>query len=636
MKINSVTLNNIGLYSNEKINFKSDNRNLIIVWGNNGAGKTTLLNSIKVGLFGNEAFQFNRDDYYRFVRESLISSRCLDSNFQASVSIEIVINENNQYKEYTFYRKWNINDDNIYESLEILHNNNKINFIDKEELIKRVKLTLPPSLLDVIIFDGEKAINVLNNNEMHKLIKNIVYTTFGMDVYSNLSKDLSLYLRNINLSDTNSSSDQLKLIELENEYKKALLEYNTITNTISELNKELLSSKRTLNIHSKYVFDKTGINFEEILDFQKNLNDEVDNKKKVDDESRYIIENILPFKILHKQISNIVKDIEKEKPLQVINNINILKKYFGNDNDSLVLLDNLENKIKMNSSFDLKYNLAEKEIEIIENLDSLLNNYSKEKLLDFYQVKNQNYLILKEKQKQIEKLNDVSCNEKIRIILNMADNINNLNIDLVQLRIKQDELLILLELAKYNYDNLKKDMLKQKKTSNTYTNVLSYRELIDEFISKNIIKICNDLNHSILNELGRINFRNGSIKKVEISPKNFEVKLYERNNKLVSSSLFSAGEKQILLGLVIKQSLELSENDTFFLFDTPVGRLDMNNRSLFTNEVIMKISDQVIVFATDSDYSKNDYDLIKENVTQELNLKRNDNDEIIVINNSIY
>lgn len=179
-------------------------------------------------------------------------------------------------------------------------------------------------------------------------------------------------------------------------------------------------------------------------------------------------------------------------------------------------------------------------------------------------------------------------------------------------------------------------MLKQKKTSNTYTNVLAYRELIDEFISKNIIKICNDLNHSILNELGRINFRNGSIKKVEISPKNFEVKLYERNNKLVSSSLFSAGEKQILLGLVIKQSLELSENDTFFLFDTPVGRLDMNNRSLFTNEVIMKISDQVIVFATDSDYSKNDYDLIKENVTQELNLKRNDNDEIIVINNSIY
>lgn len=636
MKINSVTLNNIGLYSNEKINFKNNNRNLIIVWGNNGAGKTTLLNSIKVGLFGNEAFQFNRDDYYRFIRDSLISSRCLDSNFQASVSIEIVINENNQYKEYTFYRKWNINDDNIYESLEILHNNNKINFIDKEELIKRVKLILPPSLLDVIIFDGEKAINVLNNNEMHKLIKNIVYTTFGMDVYSNLSKDLSVYLRNINLSDTNSSSDQLKLIELENEYKKALLEYNTVTNTISELNKELLSSKRTLNIHSKYVFDKTGINFEEILDFQKNLNDEVDNKKKVDDESRYIIENVLPFKILHKQISNIVKDIEKEKPLQVINNINILKKYFGNDNDSLVLLDNLENKIKMNSSYDLKYNLAEKEIEIIENLDSLLNNYSKEKLLDFYQVKNQNYLILKEKQKQIEKLNDDSCNEKVRIIMNMADNINNLNIDLVQLRIKQDELLILLELAKYNYDNLKKDMLKQKKTSNTYTNVLAYRELIDEFISKNIIKICNDLNHSILSELGRINFRNGSIKKVDISPKNFEVKLYERNNKLVSSSLFSAGEKQILLGLVIKQSLELSENDTFFLFDTPVGRLDMNNRSLFTNEVIMKISDQVIVFATDSDYSKSDYDLIKDNITQELNLKRNDNDEIVVLSKSIY
>lgn len=636
MKINSVTLNNIGLYSNEKINFKSNNRNLIIVWGNNGAGKTTLLNSIKVGLFGNEAFQFNRDDYYRFIRESLISSRCLDSDFQASVSIEIVINENNKYKEYTFIRKWDINDDNIYESLEILHNNNKINFIDKEELINRVKLTLPPSLLDVIIFDGEKAINVLNNNEMHKLIKNIVYTTFGMDVYSNLSKDLSVYLRNINLSDTNTSSDQLKLIELENEYKKVLLEYNTVTNTINELNKELTSSKRTLNLNSKYIFEKTGINFDEILDFQKNLNDEVDNKKNVDDESRYIIENILPFKILHSKIRNIIKEIEKEKPFQVINNINILKKYFDNDNDSLMLLNNLENKIKTNSTFELKYNLSEKEIVSIENLNSLLNNYSKDSLVDFYQVKNQSYLILKEKQKQIEKLNDDICNDKIRVIMEMVDNINNLNKDLVILSNQQDELQIHLELAKFNYDNLKKDMLKLKKTSNTYTNVLAYRELVNEFILKNIKKICNDLNHRILNELRRISFRNGSIKKVEISPKTFEVKLYERDNKLVSSNLFSAGEKQILLGLVIKESLELSENDTFFLFDTPVGRLDMNNRSLFTDEVIMKISDQVIVFATDSDYSKSDYDLIKENVTQELNLKRNDNDEIVVLPKSIY
>ena len=223
--------------------------------------------------------------------------------------------ENNRYRDYTFLRKWDINNENIDEVLEIYFDNKKLNFIEKEELVKRTKLTLPPSLLDVIIFDGEKAINILNNNEMPKLIKNIVYTTFGMDVYANLTKDLSLYLRNINLSDTSTSSEQLKLIELENNYKSSLLEYNKLSNTINELNKEMLSNKRSLSMHSKFIFEKTGINFEEILDFQKNLNDEVDNKKKVDDEARYILETILPYKILHSKIKELLAVIEKEKTI---------------------------------------------------------------------------------------------------------------------------------------------------------------------------------------------------------------------------------------------------------------------------------------------------------------------------------
>ncbi len=87
------------------------------------------------------------------------------------------------------------------------------------------------------------------------------------------------------------------------------------------------------------------------------------------------------------------------------------------------------------------------------------------------------------------------------------------------------------------------------------------------------------------------------------------MKVFETGARLIPSDLFSAGEKQLLLGLVIKEALSLSHNDTFFLFDTPVGRLDSGNRKLFTNEVIFKAASQVFVFATDSDYSENDYEM---------------------------
>ena len=54
MKINYITLENIGLYINRnEFNFSTDeSKNIILIGGKNGAGKTTLLNSIKIALFG--------------------------------------------------------------------------------------------------------------------------------------------------------------------------------------------------------------------------------------------------------------------------------------------------------------------------------------------------------------------------------------------------------------------------------------------------------------------------------------------------------------------------------------------------------------------------------------------------------
>ncbi len=140
----------------------------------------------------------------------------------------------------------------------------------------------------------------------------------------------------------------------------------------------------------------------------------------------------------------------------------------------------------------------------------------------------------------------------------------------------------------------------------------------------------------MLQELQKNQFRNDSIERIEISPKTFEMKIYEKLGLQIPSNLFSAGEKQVLLGIVMKKALELSHNDTFFLFDTPVGRLDSQNRKLFTNQVILTAADQVFVFATDSDYSEKDYSLIKNKITMEMLLKRDKKDQIVMKPGSMY
>ena len=179
-------------------------------------------------------------------------------------------------------------------------------------------------------------------------------------------------------------------------------------------------------------------------------------------------------------------------------------------------------------------------------------------------------------------------------------------------------------------------MLVKKKESNSYLSVLSYKDALEEFYVQNIKDICESLNKEIYKDLRLIKFRNQSITKVEINPKTFEMKLFESEDKLIPSRLFSAGEKQILLGMVIRNCVKLSKMNTFFLFDTPVGRLDVNNRKVFTDEVILKVSDQVAVFATDSDYTKADYENIKDKFTDEVRISRNSKDQIILTKGSIY
>ena len=297
----------------------------------------------------------------------------------------------------------------------------------------------------------------------------------------------------------------------------------------------------------------------------------------------------------------------------------------------------LESKVSIDSEKNpIIYNLNEKQSNKVIEVESIISKYSKQKLESYYNEKNQTYELLKQKLEQITKLDDKSSVEIIEKIKQLSEDVYSLQVNINEINKKIIETDKNLALAKKEYENKRKEALQKKKKSNSYINVLSYRDSIESFIDSMVSDICEKLNRELYIQLRTMGFRNNSITKVVISPKTFEIKLYEKDDKLIPSKLFSAGEKQILLGLMIKSSLHISKINTFFLFDTPVGRLDVGNREIFTKEIILKVADQVIVFATDSDYSSSDYQNIKSSINQELKLGRNNKDEIIVSEGSIY
>lgn len=636
MKIKSIELYNIGLYKNEKISFKTEKKNTTIVWGNNGAGKTTLLNSIKLALFGASAFKLEYADYVKFIKESIVSSRINKNSLTAKIKCELEIDENFETHTYLLDRTYKIKNDNFDELISVYCDERLLPFEEKEEFLNKINLAIPPSLLDVIIFDGESAIDILKNDQMSKLIKNIVHSVFGIDIYYNLIKDLTLYLKNMSIND-DSDNSKFDLIETENTYKNLYNESLYHHQTLSEKEKAKNNLFLQLNLQMKRLQEKTGVEFGDLLEFKQSVLNMENDRKILNNELKYIQEEILPLKIVHKKICEIINQIELEKPYLVLNNINALKDFFKDDMTAMQLINELKEKINIDADKEnISLNLNEKQSSKIIEIESIISKYSKQRLLSYYEEKNESYEILKQKLEKINKLDDQSSVEIIDKIKILSDDVFNLQQQCNELSKLLNEIDKRLAIAKKDYESKRKEILQKKKKSNSYVNVLSYKESIEEFVDSMIGDICNKLNEELYFNLRSMGFRNSSITKVSISPKTFEIKLYEKDNKLIQSKLFSAGEKQILLGLMIKSSLKIAKINTFFLFDTPVGRLDVGNRSVFTKEIILKVAEQVIVFATDSDYSKADYENIKNSISQELTLKRNLKDEIIVEEESIY
>ena len=636
MKLKSIRLTNIGLYKDEVIEFPYDGQNnTIVVWGNNGAGKTTLINSVKVGLLGKDAVQMTFPEYCQFVKTKMISTRCDFKEEKASIAIEVELNDNNKRNIYRICRSWTENCDVFNEEEVIYRDEIRLDVDEKDHIKNVISRSLPPSLLDVVVFDGENAINILNEGKISKLIKEILFSVFGMDIYSSLSKDLSAFLRSAKSNSDITASEQMDLIKMESDYKVSLKNYKKLRELIEDKEKNKINKLRDLHFTLRRFADKTGINAEDVESLYTKLSEASSNKDKLNSELKYLNEEILPLKLVHKRIKKILEDIDNNKPYKAISYLDKLKDYFQGNGEAIEWISNLESLLPSDKQ-DVSYDLTDSEFKVLEDVNEILNSHSAESMLNAIDNKNDNLKDIREKILISNKVESEESKKMIEKLDALYSELESVEAEILKVSEKIDMSEKFVNEKKKSYMDLKSDLTKQKKESSSYITAIKYREAIDEFIEENIKGVCLEINRILKLYLQNIGFRNNSIGNVDISPKNFEINLYEADGSLIPSFLFSAGEKQVLLGLVIKAALSLAAIDTFFLFDTPVGRLDKGNREVFTKEVIFGVSEQSFIFATDSDYSEDDYHTISQHITTEFKLRRNENDEIIAVKGSIY
>ena len=118
--------------------------------------------------------------------------------------------------------------------------------------------------------------------------------------------------------------------------------------------------------------------------------------------------------------------------------------------------------------------------------------------------------------------------------------------------------------------------------------------------------------------LGELAFDKSWIKQVTISQK-FELRIFGFDNQDIALNSLSAGQRQILATALIQALGLVSNSNSFLAIDTPLARIDLENRKQITENFYPKASEQVILLSTnvEIDPSKSDYRNLQKYIAKE-------------------
>ena len=247
MKILKVNLNNIGPYKGDNNVFDlnvSKGKNIILIGGKNGAGKTTLLNSIKIGLFGTYAYGLKTASnvYFNSLKNifNYVESKKKISNYE--ISIEFSLIENYIENKYTFSRSWKKVGDDISEILRVKKNEVYLPDEEVEQIQTKLKEIMPPSVIDTMLFDGEKIAQIIDDNAISDYLREIIYVNFNLNIFDKMEDDINFYIAK-EKSRNSFNADEINLLEYKNKYNENLKNLKNLKDVQEKYNKTLEEDK---------------------------------------------------------------------------------------------------------------------------------------------------------------------------------------------------------------------------------------------------------------------------------------------------------------------------------------------------------------------------------------------------------
>lgn len=662
MKFNKITLNNFRqYYGHNVVDLETNNTsNIVIIGGKNGYGKTNFLISIVWCLYGENLSQIDDNfkkeiqkekNYSSFMQQSINKVAKNENNNNFSVELLISDVEFDQVndgflKSNDIIIKRTFDVYSMYETLSITDSENMKelfdNDTDKAQFIN--DYIIPIDAAKFVFFDAEKIAEIANLSikEEGSFMNDALGKILGLDIYETLIDDLYSYVNSIKKEGA-SKNIQEAIINTEKTidiYKERIQDNDEdIANRlkeIDELKKQIREYNEVIAKHSKSgssYFDRDEINNQifKLKEEELILNEKFNE-----------LSELIPLAILTGQIEEIIEHIKKQdsnissKLLQLDNSKkiddfieNLFNKPPEPEDSTFTLVDKLFYYQKAKSlseqlfksefeEYDLhfEHDLSNADKRIIEDAHLVIGAHSKEAIENVIYEHNSVKLKIDDLNKKLRRIEvdldddlifeyasrkdiaEYSITEKNRQIGELNQSSHKLHEDIIKL---EQQLITLLKKGDINQRN----KIKVSKAEE-YINVLHL--FLDEFKSKHKVNIEKTILHELKILLHKLTSNNQSpsfINNVNVSilpsGQGMLITLLDQYDNEIKKETLASGEKQIYISCLIKAILKESIFSLPIFIDTPLGRLDEEHRDNMTKLYYPNLSEQVVLFSTNSE-----------------------------------
>ena len=677
MKFSNIEINNFRQYYNS-VNIDlttSSDKNIIIIGGKNGYGKTNFLLSIVWCLYGDKISQIDENfkkeiqkekNYSSFMQQSInwTAKRENKTNFSVNIFItEIELPElrtlSSNTESVIIERTFDVATMN--ETLSIIDAVSKIEIFDDEsDKINFINdYIIPIDAAKFVFFDAEKIGEIANLSikEEGSFINDALGKILGLDNFETLIDDVEFYINNLKKEGATKNLQEL-IANKENEIRISEIDIEKFEEEnaeklkeIDDLKKKIREYDNLISKHSKQgnsIFDREAVLIE--IEKLKIKEDELNERFNE-------LSEIIPLAILTGKLEEVKEHLEiqeKNETSQIFSKENsekiesfielLFNKPPEPENSTMSLKDKMfyyqkaqslgSELFKENDDYvelEFEHDLNNSEKRLISDAINLINTQSKDLFETTIDEFNETKIKLSDLTKTLSKVDadledelildysskketsDYNVTEKNREIGENHQQITKLKNDIVRLN---QQLVTLVKKVDINEQN----KLKIKK-SNEYIEVLNLfldeqKDKHKDSLEKSILVELKTLMHKLNSEENQSRFIEDVKVTILASGQGMKITLMDQDDNEIRKESLSSGEKQIYISCLIKAILKESIQSLPIFIDTPLGRLDEEHRDSITKKYYPALSEQVVLFSTNSEITPKRFKDISANVSK--------------------